>query len=61
MAKSPLNPPHRATLTIASRRDLATPQQARATLEATLAIEYSMATGQSVVLPLRDKNFFVER
>ncbi len=40
---------------------LATPQQARATLEATLAIEYSMATGQSVVLPLRDKNFFVER
>ena len=40
---------------------LATPQQARATLEATLAIEYSMATGNAVTLPLGDKNFFVER
>jgi hypothetical protein len=39
---------------------LATPQQARATLEATLAIEYSMATGNAVTLPLADKNFFVE-
>jgi predicted dehydrogenase len=40
---------------------LATPQQARATLEATLAIEYSMATGGAVTLPLKDKNFFVEQ
>jgi predicted dehydrogenase len=40
---------------------LATPQEARATLEATLAIEYSMATGGAVTLPLTDKNFFVER
>jgi predicted dehydrogenase len=40
---------------------LATPQEARATLEATLAIEYSMATGGAVALPLKDKNFFVER
>jgi myo-inositol 2-dehydrogenase / D-chiro-inositol 1-dehydrogenase len=40
---------------------LATPQQARATLEATLAIEYSMATGGPVTLPLTDKNFFVAR
>ncbi len=40
---------------------LATPQQARATLEATLAIEYSMATGNAVTLPLADKNFFIER
>jgi myo-inositol 2-dehydrogenase / D-chiro-inositol 1-dehydrogenase len=40
---------------------LATPQEARATLEATLAIEYSMATGGAVTLPLKDKNFFVER
>jgi hypothetical protein len=40
---------------------LATPQEARATLEATLAIEYSMATGQPVTLPLKDKNFFVGR
>jgi predicted dehydrogenase len=40
---------------------LATPQQARATLEATLAIEYSMATGNAVTLPLGDRNFFVER
>jgi predicted dehydrogenase len=40
---------------------LATPQQARATLEATLAIEYSMATGGAVTLQLKDKNFFVER
>ena len=40
---------------------LATPQEARATLEATLAIEYSMATGNSVTLPLKDKNFFVVR
>ena len=40
---------------------LASPQQARATLEATLAIEYSMASGQPVTLPLNDKNFFIER
>src|SRR4029077_5401486 len=40
---------------------LATPSEARATLEATLAIEYSMATGQPVTLPLNDKNFFIER
>jgi predicted dehydrogenase len=40
---------------------LATPQQARATLEATLAIEYSMASGNPVTLPLADKNFFVEQ
>jgi myo-inositol 2-dehydrogenase/D-chiro-inositol 1-dehydrogenase len=40
---------------------LATPQEARATLEATLAIEYSMATGGAVTLPIKDKNFFVER
>ena len=40
---------------------LATPQQARATLEATLAIEYSMTSGQPVTLPLTEKNFFVER
>ena len=40
---------------------LATPHEARATLEATLAIEYSMATGGAVTLPLKDKNFFVER
>jgi predicted dehydrogenase len=40
---------------------LATPQQARATLEATLAIEYSMTTGHSVTLPLDTKNFFVEQ
>jgi predicted dehydrogenase len=40
---------------------LATPREARATLEATLAIEYSMATGNAVTLPLGDKNFFVER
>jgi predicted dehydrogenase len=40
---------------------LATPQQARATLEATLAIEYSMASGAAVTLPLKDKNFFVAR
>jgi len=39
---------------------LATPLEARATLEATLAIEYSMTTGQSVALPLREKNSFVE-
>jgi predicted dehydrogenase len=31
---------------------LATPQEARATLEATLAIEHSMAIGKSVTLPL---------
>jgi predicted dehydrogenase len=31
---------------------LATPQEARATLEATLAIEHSVATGRSVTLPL---------
>ena len=40
---------------------LATPQEARATLEATLAIEYSMTTGNAVTLPLKDKNFFVAR
>ena len=40
---------------------LATPAEARATLEATLAIEYSMASGQPVTLPLNDKNYFVER
>jgi predicted dehydrogenase len=40
---------------------LASPVEARATLEATLAIEYSMATGQPVTLPLTDKNFFVGR
>jgi len=40
---------------------LATPREARATLEATLAIEYSMATGGAVTLPLKDKNFFVAR
>jgi myo-inositol 2-dehydrogenase / D-chiro-inositol 1-dehydrogenase len=33
---------------------LATPKEARATLEATLAIEYSMATGAAVKLPLSD-------
>ena len=32
---------------------LATPQDARATLEATLAIEHSMRIGQAVTLPLR--------
>src|SRR6267378_1663197 len=37
---------------------LATPQDARATLEATLAIEYSMATGEAMKLPLEQKNFF---
>ncbi len=31
---------------------LATPQEARSTLEATLAIEHSVATGRSVTLPL---------
>jgi predicted dehydrogenase len=40
---------------------LATPGEARATLEATLAIEYAMATGNPVTLPLQDKNFFVQR
>jgi myo-inositol 2-dehydrogenase / D-chiro-inositol 1-dehydrogenase len=40
---------------------LASPQQARATLEVTLAIEYSMASGQPMTLPLKDKNFFIER
>jgi len=39
---------------------LATPAEARATLEATLAIEYSMTTGNSISLPLKHKNFFVE-
>ena len=33
---------------------LATPQEARATLEATLAIEHSMRIGMPVMLPLRD-------
>ncbi|HEY2136648.1 MAG TPA: gfo/Idh/MocA family oxidoreductase, partial [Xanthobacteraceae bacterium] len=32
---------------------LATPQDARATLEATLAIEHSMRIGMPVTLPLR--------
>jgi len=40
---------------------LATPREARATLEATLAIEYSMATGNAVTLPLGERNFFAER
>src|SRR5262245_8035665 len=40
---------------------LATPQEARATLEATLAIEYSMEAGQPVTLPLTNKNYFAER
>ena len=40
---------------------LATPAEARATLEATLAIKYSMATGNSVTLPLTDKNFFARQ
>jgi hypothetical protein len=31
---------------------LATPQEARATLEATLAIEHSVQTGRPVTLPL---------
>ncbi len=35
---------------------LATPQQARATLEATLAIEHSMATGNPITLPLDERN-----
>ena len=39
---------------------LATPGEARATLEATLAIEYSMTSRHSVTLPLKDKNLFVE-
>jgi Oxidoreductase family, NAD-binding Rossmann fold len=38
---------------------LATPQQARATLEATLAIEYSMATGNAVTLPLSGTRAFL--
>jgi predicted dehydrogenase len=37
---------------------LATPQEARATLEATLAIEYSMATRSPVTLPLESRNYF---
>jgi predicted dehydrogenase len=37
---------------------LATPQEARANLEATLAIEYSMSSGQSVTLPLGNRNYF---
>jgi predicted dehydrogenase len=40
---------------------LATPAEARATLEATLAIEYSMASGERVKLPLHERNFFMER
>ena len=40
---------------------LATPREARATLEATLAIEYSMATGNAVTLPLGERNYFAER
>jgi predicted dehydrogenase len=38
---------------------LATPQEARATLEATLAIEYAMRSGAPVTLPLSTKNYFV--
>jgi hypothetical protein len=38
---------------------LATPREARATLEATLAIEYAMASGHPVTLPLSAKNYFV--
>ena len=37
---------------------LATPQDARANLEATLAIEYSMKSGSPVTLPLGQKNLF---
>ena len=37
---------------------LATPQEARANLEATLAIEYSMKSGSPVMLPLGQKNLF---
>jgi predicted dehydrogenase len=37
---------------------LATPQEARATLEATLAIEYSMTIGSAVTLPLESRNYF---
>jgi predicted dehydrogenase len=37
---------------------LATPQDARANLEATLAIEYSMKSGTAVTLPLGQKNLF---
>ena len=39
---------------------LATPQEARATLEATLAIEHSMMTGRPVALPLPAGNFFAD-
>jgi len=46
---------------VLARPALATPQQARAMLEATLAIEYSTATGNAVTLPLGERNFFVER
>jgi hypothetical protein len=35
--------------------------EGRATLEATLAIEYFMATGSAVTLPLADRNFFAPR
>jgi predicted dehydrogenase len=48
-------------LAMGKRCALATPQEARATLEATLAIEYSMATGEPVKLPLQSRNFFSER
>jgi predicted dehydrogenase len=37
---------------------LATPQDARANLEATLAIEYSMKSGTAVTLPLGQKTLF---
>ena len=37
---------------------LATPQDARANLEATLAIEYSMRSSTAVTLPLGQKNLF---
>jgi hypothetical protein len=39
----------------------ATPRAARAPLEATPAIEYSMATGSAVTLPPGVQNYFAER
>ena len=40
---------------------LASPAEARATLEATLAIEHSMRTGKPVMLPLASPNFFADQ
>jgi hypothetical protein len=40
---------------------LATPREARATLAATLAIEQSMASGQSVVLAREERGFVADR